>query len=137
MSQSSSISGVVSDVRWKRPQQGIVKCNIYSSFSQTLNRTCIGMCVREDGGTFVLVKTVSFSLICLVFVGEALGLYYTLEWLSDMQMDNVDFVVDSKTTDDDFHSNKPDASEFGHIISECKRLFTSHFTNSRLEFNMR
>jgi len=30
-------------------------------------------------------------------------LFYALEWLSDMQMNNVDFVVDSKTTNDAFH----------------------------------
>jgi hypothetical protein len=128
-SQSISILGVVSDVRWKRPQQGRVKCNINTSFSQTLNRTCIGKCVRDDDNTFVLVKTVSFSPICPVSVGEALGLFYALEWLSDMG--NVDFVEDSKITHDAFHSNKPDVLEVGHIISECKRLFTSHFTNSR------
>jgi hypothetical protein len=54
-----------------------------------------------------------------------------------MQMDNVDFVVESKTTNDAFHSNRSDVSEFGHIISECKRLFISQFTNSRVEFNRR
>jgi len=32
-------------------------------------------------------------------------------------MDNVDFVVDFKTTIDVFHSNSSDVSEFGHIIS--------------------
>jgi len=34
-------------------------------------------------------------------------------------MDNVDFMVDSKTTNDVFHSYRPDVSEFGHIISGC------------------
>lgn len=34
-----------------------------------------------------------------VEVGEALGLFHALERLSDMQFDNVDFVLDSKTTD--------------------------------------
>ena len=71
-------------------------------------------CVRDDDGAFVLAKTVSFYLICPVSVGEALGLFYALEWLSDTQMDNIDFVVDYKTT---------------KIILECKRHFTSHFTN--------
>jgi hypothetical protein len=54
-----------------------------------------------------------------------------------MQMDNVDFVVESKTTNDAFHHNNSNVSEFGHIILECKRLFTSHFTNSRVDFNRR
>jgi len=71
------------------------------------------MCVCDDDGAFVM----SFSLLCPVYVGEVLGLFYALEWLSDMLMDNVDFVVDSKTTNDVFHSNRSDVSEFGHIIS--------------------
>ena len=54
-----------------------------------------------------------------------------------MHMYNVDFVADSKTTNDAFHSNKPDVSEFSHIISGCERLFHSQFTNSRVEFNRR
>jgi len=52
-------------------------------------------------------------------------------------MDNVDFVVDSKTTNDAFHSNLFDVSEFEHITTERKRLFNSKFTNSRVEFNKR
>jgi len=74
------------------------------SFSQTLNRTGIGMCVRDDDGAFVLASTVSFSLICPVSIGEVLGLFYTLEWSSDMQMDKVDYPVESKTTNNAFSS---------------------------------
>jgi hypothetical protein len=51
-----------------------------------------------------------------------------------MQMDNVDFVVDSKTTNGVFHSNRLDVSEFDHVILGCQRLFHSQFTNSRVEF---
>lgn len=60
-----------------------------------------------------------------------------IKWLSDMHMCNVDFVADSKTSNDAFHSNKPNVSEFVHIISGCERLFHSHFTNSRVKFNRR
>jgi len=52
-------------------------------------------------------------------------------------MDNVDFVVDSKTINDAFHFNRPGVLEFGHIISRCQRLIHSQFTNSRVEFNKR
>jgi len=51
-------------------------------------------------------------------------------------MDNVNFVVDSKTTSDTSHSNRH-VSDFGHIKSGCQRLFHSQFTNSWLEFNIR
>lgn len=85
----------------------------------------------------MLAKAISFDIVHTVRVGEALGLYHALEWLSDMQFDNVDFATDSKITYDAFHSHKDDVSEFGHIISACQALFSTHFTNSRVEFTMR
>ena len=100
-----------------------------------MNRVGIGICVRDDDGAFVLAKTLSFSPLCSIHVGEALGLFNAIEWLSDMHMDNVDFVVDSKSANDAFHSNRLDVSEFGNIIYGCQRLFYSQFTNSRVEFN--
>lgn len=81
---SSSFASVASDVRWQRLQQGGLKCNVDASFSQAWNRTGIGMCVRDDDGAFVLAKTMNFSPLCPVSVGKALGLFYALEWLSDM-----------------------------------------------------
>jgi len=50
------------------------------------------VCVRDDDSTFVLAKIVSFSPVRPVSVGKTLSLFYALEWLNDMQMDNVDFV---------------------------------------------
>jgi hypothetical protein len=57
-----------------------------------------------------------------------------MQWLSDMQFDNVDFETDSKITRDAFHSTRDDISDFGCIISSCRSLFNSSFTNSRVEF---
>ncbi len=41
------------------------------------------MCVRDDDGAFVLTKTMRFSPLCLVNVGEALGLFHALQRLND------------------------------------------------------
>jgi len=57
-----------------------------------MNRVGNGICVHDDDGDFVLAKTLSFSPLCSVQVSEALGLFNAIEWLSDMQMDNVDIV---------------------------------------------
>jgi len=67
-------------------------------------------------------------------VGEALKLNTSLQWLSDMHIDNVDFETDSKLTGDAFLSTRNDLSEFGCIISSCRSLFSSFFSNSRVEF---
>jgi ribonuclease HI len=52
------------------------------------------MCLRDQDGDFVLAKTLCFTRWCPMNVSEALGLFHALEWLSDMQSDNIDFVLD-------------------------------------------
>jgi len=51
-----------------------------------------------------------------------------------MSFDNVNFEIDSKITRDAFHFRREDVSEFGHIITSCKFIFTTFFTNFRVKF---
>ena len=119
--------------RWQRPLLGRYKCNIDAAFSNSLNRTGIGICIRDHNGSFVLAKTVLHPCFLPVDVGETLGLFLALQWLSDIQFDNVDFETDSKLTVDAFLSDRNDTSEFGCIITSCCSLFNSLFSNSRVE----
>jgi len=59
-------------------------------------------------------------------VGEVVRLFHAIQWLSDMQMDNIDFEVDSKI--------RKEESEFGHIIAASCSIFHSKFSNSQVEF---
>lgn len=52
-----------------------------------------------------------------------------------MQFDEVDVVLDSKITIDAFHHREVDVTEFGQVISACRSLFNTHFSNSKIEFN--
>jgi len=54
-----------------------------------------------------------------------------------MFFDNVDFTSDSKVTVDAFHRVRVDVTETGQIISACRHLFASHFTNLKVEFYRR
>jgi len=81
---------------------------------------------------FVLAKIVSISPMCFDVVGEALGLFHALQWLSDMQFDNVDFALDSKITADAFNHRRIDVTEFGQVILACQSLFNTHFSNSKV-----
>jgi ribonuclease HI len=81
-----------------------------------------------------LAKTVTYPCMVSVDVGEALGLHSALQWLSDMQMDIMDFETDSKLTCDAFLSTRNETSEFESIISSCRSLFNSFFSNSWVEF---
>jgi len=121
-------------ILWQPPMPGRYKCNIDAAFSSHHNRTGIGICVRDSEGIFVLARTIIYPCTVSVDVGEALGLHAALQWLSDMQMDSVDFETDSKLTVDAFLATRNDLSEFGCIISSCRSLFRNLYSNSRVEF---
>jgi hypothetical protein len=110
--------------------------NVDASFSSIRNRTGIDICLRDDEGAFVLAKTMSLSPMSSVLVGEALGLLYAMQWMQHMHFDSVDFVLDSKITTNAFRTRRIDVTEFSHVITTCRHLFSS-FTNSRVEFNRR
>jgi len=117
---------------WQPPMPGRYKCNVDAAFSFHHNRTGIDVCVRDSEGIFVLAKIFTYPCTVSADVGEALGLHSALQWLSDMQLDNVDFETDSKLTVDAFRSTRSDLSEFGCIISSCRSLFHNLFSNSRV-----
>ncbi|MCH93742.1 replication protein A 70 kDa dna-binding subunit, partial [Trifolium medium] len=94
----------------------------------------IGTCIWDDEGRFVLAKTEWFSPVVDIDIGEAMGLLLALKWVQDPQLSNVDFELDSKRVVDKLHGKKVDISELGDIVSNCKQIFNSYFTNSRVEF---
>jgi ribonuclease HI len=121
---------------WQKPLPGRLKCNIDAVFSTILNRVGIGICLRDDEDAYMLAKTMSLSPLVSVNVGDALALYHALQWIRDMRFDNIDFVLDSKTSDA-ISSNIIDVTELGQIIAACQDTLSSSFTNSRVEFNRR
>jgi len=49
--------------------------------------------------------------MCIMLPWEK-GLFHALQWLSDMQFDDVDVVLDSKITIDVFHHRQVDVTKF-------------------------
>jgi hypothetical protein len=132
--QSANIQRPTENPRWQKPLEGRFKCNIDASFSRRLNRIGIGMCIRDDSGTFVLAKTEWISPLCDVHVGEALGLLSALEWVHELQLGPIDFELDAKRVVDRFLSTNNDVTEFGSIINNCRTLFGLYYENSSVEF---
>jgi len=61
-SNTQSITPQVQPLRqeedvWKKPAPDRYKCNIDASFSTSLNKVGLGMCLRDDDGAFVLART--------------------------------------------------------------------------------
>jgi len=70
---------------------GHYKCNVDASFIHVLNKVGIGMRIRDDEGHFVLAKSVWLPPLLDFDLGEALCLLPALQWIHDLQLDNVDF----------------------------------------------
>ncbi|XP_045831441.1 uncharacterized protein LOC123922796 [Trifolium pratense] len=124
----------ITETRWQKPHTGRYKCNIDASFSVRQNKVGIGMCIRDDQGQFVLAKTEWMSPITNTDIGEALGLLSALKWVHDLQLENVDFELDSKNVVTSFHSKHNNVSELGDVIRDCVRLHKTYFRNSSVEF---
>jgi ribonuclease HI len=68
-------------------------------------------------------------------VGETLGLLSALQWVHELSLGPIDFVVDSNKVVDSVASNKHEyATKFGSIIYECKTLLSHFYENSSVEF---
>jgi hypothetical protein len=75
-----------------------------------------------------------FTPLCSVDVGEALGLYHAIRWIHELQLENVDFEVDSKRVADYFNKGRGDVTEFGSIMDSSIQFCRSFLTNSHVEF---
>jgi hypothetical protein len=85
------------NTRWRKPRSGRLKCNVDASFSISSNKVGIGMRIRDSEGNHVRSKTMWFSPLCPVDIGEALSLYHVIRWINELQLTNVDFEVDSNS----------------------------------------
>jgi len=70
------------------------------------------MCICDDDGTPVPVKTLYLSPLYHVDVGEALDLFHALQWVHDLRLDNMGFAFDSKNVVDHFNKDIDGVNEF-------------------------
>ncbi|AET02267.1 hypothetical protein MTR_8g038340 [Medicago truncatula] len=82
------------DLQWHKPSPSRYKCNVDASFSHSFNQVGLRLCIRDDEGRFVLVKTEWLTPLLYVDSEEALGLLSTLHWVRDMRFSIVDFELD-------------------------------------------
>jgi hypothetical protein len=123
--------------RWKKPMCGRLKCNVDASFSSSTNKVGVGMCIRDEDGCFVRAKTMWHTPLCSVDIGEALGLHHIIRWVHELQLQNVDFEVDSKRVADYFNQGNGDFTEFGVIMDSNRHYCSLYLQNSRVEFSKR
>jgi ribonuclease HI len=126
---------VTAQIRWKKPQQGRLKCNVDAAFSEALNCVGFGIYIHDVAGNFIKAKTMWSNPVCSSDVGEALGLLYAIKWMHELQFTNVDFELDAKKVVDYFNRGHNDVFEFGAIMDACRQIHNSYFENSKAEFS--
>ena len=123
---STSYHNGDTNINRRKPRSGRYKCNVDASFPNNTNKVGLGMCVRS--------RTMCFSPVCSIDVGEALGLYHAIRWIHELQLTNVDFEVDSKRVADYFNNGRGDVPEFGSIMDNSIHFCNTYLTNSHVEF---
>lgn len=80
---------------WSPPQVGYLKCNIDASLSSQLDRTGIGLHIRESAGRFMRARTTWFSPCIAIREGEASVLLAALHWISQLGLAHVILEMDN------------------------------------------
>ena len=88
-----------------------------------VDRKCIGLSIIiRDENAFVLgCQTKIINCTCFPKEAEVLGLRESLRWIRALQLDNLILESDAKTVVEAYHSSSRDLSEFGTLITECRR----------------
>lgn len=59
--QMQADHNAVARLAWSKSPAGWMKCNVDAAFSEASGSTRLGMCLRDHGGNFILVRIVSFN----------------------------------------------------------------------------
>lgn len=60
-----------SEVRWTKLTRGRLKCNVDATFSNFSNKVGIDICIKNAKGQHIRSRTIWFSLLCSIDIGEA------------------------------------------------------------------
>ncbi|KAL5125307.1 hypothetical protein HKD37_02G005545 [Glycine soja] len=111
--------------RWKPPPHGAFKCNVDASFHKEENVTGMGMCIRDETGRVVALKTYQRRTSCMaVQEGEALALAVAMEFILSLGFNNIDITFES-----DFVFAKRQINGVAHELVRAAPFFPSLYTS--------
>ncbi|XP_073025183.1 uncharacterized protein [Primulina eburnea] len=109
-------------VTWKKPLAHALKCNVDASIQNDSRTIGVGMVLRDSYGLFISAKTNCFSGSVGIKNAEAMAFKEALSWIEGMDVQEVIVESDSKIVVEAISTEKEDISEFGAIISECRKV---------------
>ncbi|XP_073271465.1 uncharacterized protein [Primulina huaijiensis] len=114
------------DDRWTKPPDPYVKCNVDATLFNEHQAVGFGFVVRDSAGEFMVSKTsVNYGLF-EVKEAEALALLDAIAWTTSLELHDIIFETDSKTVVNAISSKNVDHTEFGSIISSCRKFLDAH-----------
>ncbi|KAK2362458.1 hypothetical protein QL285_087521 [Trifolium repens] len=84
----------------------------------------MGACLRDESRGFI--PAFSCHDNDMYTAAEAWGLCKGIEWIAQLGYNKVIFEMDCKMVVDDVHKYKPNRSEYGSIIRNCRTLLSNY-----------
>lgn len=113
---------------WHNLSPGWFRAGVDATFFSEDNVTGIGIILQDDVGGFISTRVLCIPGCLRVDEGEAMGLHEVLSWIKALGLQQVLFETDSKLVVDALSSRVEDLSEFGSIVSSCKKILESNLS---------
>jgi hypothetical protein len=110
-------------LRWQKPSDGLLKCNVDAAFHSKQNRTSVGWCLRDHQGVFVRAGTSWVEGICSVIEGESMALLTTLRELEEQGFSQVIIETDSQSLVNAIPHIHVGNYEFSAIVCQIKKYY--------------
>ncbi|MBA0754141.1 hypothetical protein Gogos_021720 [Gossypium gossypioides] len=109
-------------VKWKPPENSVVRINFDASLKRHENRSCSGMVIRNSEGAVLGSKMIINENIPSVFATEALACIQSLMLGLDLGLSKVEINGDALTVIRKLQGVSEDKNEIGAFIKDGKRL---------------
>jgi ribonuclease HI len=111
---------------WQPPPSTNLKCNIDAAIFTHENKVSMGTCLRDESGGFIDVFSCHDKGMYTAAEAEAWGLRKRIEWIAQLGYNKVIFEMNRKMVVNDVHKYKPNRSEYGSLIRNCKTLLSNY-----------
>jgi ribonuclease HI len=112
------------NVRWEKPEQEWMKCNVDAALHSDLNKTSFGWCLRDHTGCFIMAETSWMDGRCSTVEGESIALLKAFQTIVQKGFSHVILEMDSKNVVDAVHHLRSSGSEFSFIISNIINILS-------------
>lgn len=127
------------ELKWKAPEEGVLKINADASFVPESATFKVGMVLRDHRGTFIMGRTSCAMSPSSVFEAEAIGVREALSWIKMLQLHHckIQLETDSLLVVQGVKSSGVNLLEVGEVLEQCRKLLSElsetsiHFVRNR------